>query len=118
MQRPDGHSWSCATWVRQVTNGLLPQADVLMFVDNDHPGASFAVRWDDVLRLAGDALQEEARHDPPRWRHRGWPDDKTLALLTAVAVPDNSLLKPSPQAGRASGLPVASRADHPVLPWA
>lgn len=93
MRSPDGHSWSYATWVRQVTNGLLPQADVLMLEDIDHPGASFAVRWDDVLRLASDALQEEASYDPPRWRHRGWPDDKTLALLRAIAVPDNSLLK-------------------------
>ena len=34
-----------------------------------------------------DPLSEEAGYDPPRWRHRGWPDDRTLALLRADAVP-------------------------------
>jgi hypothetical protein len=87
MQRPDGSMWSWAPWVKQVTNGLLPRADVLAFGDNDHPGAQFAVPWDDTFRLAGDALQEEAEYDPPRWRHHGWPDDNTLALLRANAVP-------------------------------
>jgi hypothetical protein len=87
MQREDGALWSWAPWVRQVTNGLLPRADVLTFVDNDHPDAQFAVMWDDAFGLAGDALKEEAEYDPPRWRHRGWPDDNTLASLRANAVP-------------------------------
>jgi hypothetical protein len=91
MQGPDGHLWSYATWVKQVTNGLLPRADVLMLVDTDHSGGSINVRFDDALRLASDALHEEAGHDPPRWRHRGWPDDNTLALLRANAVPGSSL---------------------------
>jgi uncharacterized protein YtpQ (UPF0354 family) len=91
VQSPDGHLWSYATWVKQVTNGLLPRAHVLMLVDNDHPGASINVRFDDALRLASDALQEEAGYDAPRWRHHGWPADNTLALLRANAVPDNSL---------------------------
>jgi len=91
MQSPDGHLWSYATWVKQVTNGLLPRADVLMLVDTDHSGGSINVRFDDALRLASDALHEEAGHDPPRWRHRGWPDDNTLALLRANAVPGSSL---------------------------
>lgn len=87
MQRPDGPMWSWASWVRPVTNGLLPRADVLMLVDPDHPDGQFAVRWDDALRLAGDALREEAAYDPPRWRYHGWPDDRTLASLRANAVP-------------------------------
>ena len=87
MQRPDGSLWSWASWVRQVTNGLLPRADVLAFGDTENPGAQLAVRWDDVLRLAGDALPEEAGYDPPRWRHRGWPDGDTMASLRADAVP-------------------------------
>jgi hypothetical protein len=91
MQSPDGHLWSYATWVRQVTNGLLPLADVLMLVDHDHPSTSINVRWDDALRHASDALHEEAGYDPQRWRHHGWPDDNTLALLRANAMPDNSL---------------------------
>ena len=72
--------------VRQVTSGLLPRADVVAFGDNDHPDAQFTVTWEDASRLAGDALQEEADYDPPRWRHRGWPDSDTLALLRANAV--------------------------------
>lgn len=44
---------------------LPPRAEVLTLVDNDHPDARFAVRWDDALYLAGDALQEEAGYDPP-----------------------------------------------------
>jgi len=91
VQSPDGRLRSYATWVKQVTNGLLPRADVLMLVDNDHPGALINVRFDDALRLASDALHEEAGYDPPRWRHHGWPDDNTLALLRANAVPGNSL---------------------------
>jgi hypothetical protein len=87
MQRPDGSLWSWAVWVKQVTNGLLPRVDVLAFGDNEDPGAQFAVRWDDALRVAGHVLQEEPSYDPPRWRHRGWPDDSTLALLRANAVP-------------------------------
>ena len=87
MQHSDGSVWSWAPWVKQVTNGLLPRADVLQLADNDQPDARFAIRWDDALRLASDALQEEAGYDPPRWRHRGWPDTNTLALLRANAVP-------------------------------
>lgn len=86
-QQPDGSLWSWAAWAKQVTNGLLPRADALTLVDSDHPEARLAVRWDDALRLAGNALQEEAGYDPPRWRHRGWPDDDTVALLKAHAVP-------------------------------
>ena len=87
MQRPDGSLWSWARWVRQVTNGLLPRADLVALGDNDHPDARFTVTWQDAFRLAGDALQEDADYDPPRWRHRGWPDNDTLALLRANAVP-------------------------------
>jgi hypothetical protein len=87
MQRSDGSMWSWTPWVKQVANGLLPRADLLTVIDNDHPSGQFAVRWDDALRLAGDALQEEPAYDPPRWRHRGWPDGSTLASLRAQAVP-------------------------------
>ena len=62
-----------------------------MLVDTDHPGASVNVRWGVALRHASDALHEEAGYDPPRWRHHGWPDDNTLTLLRANAVPGNSL---------------------------
>jgi uncharacterized protein YtpQ (UPF0354 family) len=87
MERPDGSFWSWALWVKQVTNGLLPRVDVLAFRDNEEPSAQFAVRWEDALQVAGHLLQEEPSCDPPRWRHSGWPDDSTLALLRANAVP-------------------------------
>lgn len=87
IQRPDGSFWSWALWVKQVTSGLLPRADVLAFRDNEDPCTQFAVRWDDALQAAGHLLQEEPGYDPPPWRHRGWPDDSTLAPLRANAVP-------------------------------
>jgi hypothetical protein len=87
MQRRDGSLWSWTAWVRQVTDGLLPRADVLSVIDNDDPEALFAVPWDVAIGLAGGALHEDAAYDPPRWRHHGWPDDSTLALLRANAVP-------------------------------
>jgi hypothetical protein len=87
MQRRDGSMWSWAAWVKQVTNGLVPEADVVLLGDNDDPDARFAVRWSDVLRLSGDALHEEPAFDPPRWRYRGWPDSDSLAALREQAVP-------------------------------
>lgn len=69
MQRPDGSFWSWVLWVKQVTIGLLTQADVLAFRDNEDPGGQFAVRWDDSLRVAGHLLHEEPSCDPPRWRY-------------------------------------------------
>jgi uncharacterized protein YtpQ (UPF0354 family) len=86
MERPDGTMWSWAAWVRQVTDGLLPRADVLVFGDTDHPEARFTVSWDDALRIAGGALREEPEYDPPLWRHHGWPGDDTVAALKAHAV--------------------------------
>ena len=83
MQQPDGSLWSWTPWVRQVTDGLLPRADVVSFGDNDNPAGGFDVGWDDAVALAGGALAEDPRYDPPRWRHHGWPDDATLARLRA-----------------------------------
>jgi hypothetical protein len=87
MQRQDGSMWCWAVWVKQVTNGLLPQVDVVFLRDNDNPGTDFAVGWSDALRLASKALQEEAAFDPPRWRYRGWPDTATLAALRERTMP-------------------------------
>lgn len=87
MRRPEGSLWSWAPWVRQVTNGLLPQADAIVLGDTDHPDARFAVRWDDAMRIAGDVLHEEAQYSPPLWRYHGWPDAATVAALAASAVP-------------------------------
>lgn len=87
MQVADGSYWSWTSWVRQVTSGLLPQADTILFGDNDDPDAGFAVPWDDTLRVAGHLLHEEPEYDPPRWRHTGWPDEETLDALQASAVP-------------------------------
>jgi uncharacterized protein YtpQ (UPF0354 family) len=86
MEQGTGSMWSWAAWARQVTDGLLPQVDLLLFGDNDSPETEFAVPWSDAVRLAGDAL-EWSGYDPPLWRHHGWPDAETLALLQASAVP-------------------------------
>jgi hypothetical protein len=48
-----------------------------------------------LARVAADigdtVVAVAATRDPPRWRHHGWPDDNTLTLLRASAVPDHSL---------------------------
>jgi uncharacterized protein YtpQ (UPF0354 family) len=84
MQGPGESLWSWTTWVRQVDNGLLPRADYLILQDNDVDGDIVAVPWEDALRIAGDAL-ERTGYDPPRWRHHGWPDERTVAALRAAA---------------------------------
>jgi hypothetical protein len=85
LMRGAGESlWSWATWVRQVGDGLLPRVDYLILGDNDVEGDMLAVRWDDAVRIAGDAL-ERTGYDPPRWRHHGWPDEQTMAALRAAA---------------------------------
>lgn len=87
MERPDGSLWSWAPWVRQVADGLLQRADVVVIGDNDQPSARFAVPWEDALRVAGGYLREEPAYDPPLWRYYGWPDEGTLAALRSCAVP-------------------------------
>ncbi|MBO0803465.1 MAG: hypothetical protein J2P25_10390 [Nocardiopsaceae bacterium] len=87
MHEEDGSSWSWAAWNRQVANGLLPRADMLIIGDNDDPDAMITVRWEDALRAAGHVLREEPAYDPPRWRYRGGLDGDTLASLRAHAVP-------------------------------
>jgi len=87
VQRPDGSVWSWAVWVKQVTNGLLPQVDVLLMGDNDNKPDRFAVRWADAITIGAGALQREPAFDPPRWRYRGWPEATTEASLRKVAVP-------------------------------
>jgi hypothetical protein len=84
---PDGSIWSWAVWVKQVTNGLLPQVDVVVMGDNDHKDDKFGVRWADAIRLAADSLVVEPAFDPPRWRYRAWPPAATVAALRSVAVP-------------------------------
>jgi hypothetical protein len=54
MERDDGSVWSWTSWVRQVDDGLLPEADVVILGDNDDSDARFAVRWADAIRLSGE----------------------------------------------------------------
>jgi hypothetical protein len=86
FQRDDGTVWSWTTWVKQVSAGLVPRVDVLLFGDNDNTDAKFAVRWGDAMARATDALLPEPGYEPPLWRYEGWPDDTTLANLRAKAV--------------------------------
>lgn len=84
MQGPDESLWSWTTWVRQVHDGLLPRADFVILGDDDEKDDVVAVRWEDALRIAGDAL-EWTGYDPPRWRHHGWPDERTVGELRGAA---------------------------------
>ncbi len=87
IERPDGSVWSWCAWVKQVTNGLLPEAEHIVLGDNSAPDAGFAVRWDDGVRIASDWLVREAGYDPPLWRYHGWPDENTTASLRQRTVP-------------------------------
>ena len=48
----------------------------------------FEVRWEDVLRVAGDAMRAEPGSDPPRWRVEDWPDAAVLEQLRTLALGD------------------------------
>lgn len=85
VQRPDGSIWSWAAWVAQVTDGLLPHSDHVSLVDNDHEDVLW-VRWEDALRVGGDAIQQEPGSYPARWRVHGWPAGAALAERRALAV--------------------------------
>jgi hypothetical protein len=87
VQRPDGSVWSWAAWAKQVTNGLVPQVDLLLMGDNENKEDRFAVRWHDAIKIGGATLRREPAFDPPRWRYRGWPDAATIAVLRKLAVP-------------------------------
>jgi uncharacterized protein YtpQ (UPF0354 family) len=86
MQREDGTVWSWSSWVKQVTNGLIPRADVVLFGDSEDADVKFAVQWDDVVRFAEEALEQEG-YDPPLWRYHGWPEAPRLAALRQNTVP-------------------------------
>jgi len=85
IERPDGSVWSWCAWVRQVTDGLLPRTDYVCLGDNETK-SSLWVRWDDAVRIAGDALHTEPAYSPPRWRVHGWPNDDVMVALRAAAV--------------------------------
>ncbi|MEY2452862.1 MAG: hypothetical protein QOD92_2436 [Acidimicrobiaceae bacterium] len=86
MERENRTVWSWCTWVRQVTDGLLPETDYVCLGDNNDSKASVWVRWDDAVRLAGVALRDEPDYSPGRWRVHGWPDDAVMATLRNAAV--------------------------------
>ena len=85
MERDDGTVWSWAAWSRQVTDGLVPEVDLLCLGDNETKETVW-VRWEDAERIAGDFLREDPRHYPPRWRVTGWPPPAVVDRLRQVAV--------------------------------
>lgn len=73
------------TWSEGVTDALIPRADFVVFTfEGDEP---FAVRWADVLEIAGDWLIREDDFGLPRWRYVALPDTPHLAALRQRAVP-------------------------------
>ena len=86
MARDDGSLWTCALWVEEVTDGLIPAADILILTPAGEAGERIAIGWADVLRVAGDNL-ERTGYDPPLWRHHGWPDPQTTNALRDMALP-------------------------------
>ena len=85
-QLPDGSVQASTAWSRGIVSSL-PRTDVVSFVEIETK-AVFEVRWDDVIRVAGDALRSEPGSDPPRWRVADWPDAAVLEQLRALAVVD------------------------------
>lgn len=80
---PEGRTVGRVVWPRTVTDGLLPEADLVVLVDPD-PEDAFTVAWDDVVRIAGEWFVAEP-WNPPRWRIRGWPPDAVVQELRDVA---------------------------------
>ena len=83
---PDGSLRASTTWTRGVATSL-PEAEVVTFVEIESK-AMFNVRWDDVLQVAGTALQSEPESDPPRWRVADWPEAAVLERLRALTLGD------------------------------
>ena len=81
MEHPDGSVWSWSAWVRQVTDGLVPETDYLLLGDNEDKAANLCVPWSDALSLSGGALKREEGYDPPLWRYHGWPEADVLGHL-------------------------------------
>ena len=78
MRVGDGSITTWTAWPPDVTDGLLPEADVVaMFADE----ARRMVRWADVVRLAPEAIVREPGWEPARWRIRGRPDPDVVAQL-------------------------------------
>jgi len=86
MARDDGSMWTYSLWVEEVTDGLIPQADVVLLTGAKGAGEPIAVAWDHALRIAPNSL-ERTGYDPPLWRHHGWPDPRTTTALRQVALP-------------------------------
>jgi hypothetical protein len=72
-QRADRSVWSYTLWVKQVTDGLIPEADFVVLGDNENSAEKLCVRWGDAVGLSGGALREETGYDPPLWRYHAWP---------------------------------------------
>ena len=87
VERPDKSVWSWASWVRQVTHGLLPEVDYLAVGDVADKTNKFFVAWDDAVTIAADTLVLEPGYDPPRWRHHGWASEDVMEQLRARSVP-------------------------------
>ena len=78
-------------WAEEVLS-LLPVADVVFIVgggnENDDPKDRyrFMVRWEDLMRIAGEWLRRVPDIYPTRFETLTWPDRKTLDRLWQARV--------------------------------
>lgn len=79
--RPDGTTFTAATWSRDVDT-LLPQADVVGIYEGEDQ--LFYARWATLEREVD--LEPEPGLDPVRYRLRSWPPDGVVQRLRAAAV--------------------------------
>jgi hypothetical protein len=82
MQREDGSLFSFTSWVEDVTDALMPEADLVTFgrvVKGKAHNYGLAT-WDRVRRVLS-GLMEPTEHYPPRYRVRAFPTKEQLAQL-------------------------------------
>lgn len=70
---------TCCTWVRELSDQLLPRTDLIGFVSVDPDAEArpepFRVDWDVVAEVVGADLAEEEGHLPPLYHVGGWPEE-------------------------------------------
>ncbi|MEZ5855283.1 MAG: hypothetical protein R3D67_11300 [Hyphomicrobiaceae bacterium] len=89
----DGRFETVASWVNGITDGWLPKADVIAFVDNGADSSNvdaaqiLFVPWEQSLSVAGGLLTEIPDLYPTRFRYTQFPDKAQWQALQAKAQP-------------------------------
>ena len=72
------------TWASMAegVDALLPEVDLVCLSGGPDDTEWYAhVPWPKFFEVAGDCLERDPEHDPPRWRTVGWPDEQAVEQL-------------------------------------